>query len=833
MPKNRTYILTLLFLVACGGGGGGSSETTPTVSVAPTPPPAPSPSTFEELKADFEGYYEYRRHWGLKSVNSSSAHARGATGAGITIGITDSGLDVTHVEIDQTRISSNSDLEYSNYVPSTKQKRHGTMVTSIAAGTLDKTAQSPMHGVAFNSQVLFVAIQLSDPDPEYDPIDLGDTDSSGDVTNADNLAAEFAGIDNFFSSLFEFYNFYDADIVNNSYGFAGNIIDYTESQVRTAFPKTIAEMSQIDTPDEDKTIYVWAAGNAGSYADQGVNYFHPELLPGMAYFIEEIQGHSIAVVSVDEDGQISDFSSMCGVSRNYCIAAPGGSVNVAYPTSSDDYGIYPSDKTDPNYNSCVEDNSCYAAAGGTSFAAPFVTGGLAVMAEYFEGQLGNTELVNRLFTTANKSGVYNNPEIYGHGLMDLAAATSPVGQVSAMLGQNLYGPMTSAEFTSINLTNPSFGDSISRGLNNKSVIFFDELLAPFRRPLSGIISNYGNQIMSLHGYDEMDNYNTKTSITADSFFQVGLSSYSNHSYELITPNHLLNTKSSNNQYFAYFNNAKNTFMSHGINAGWALGIFQDEFLRSKINLRSKFNNPWMNFTAAGSAIGSIKTINSNFDIAYTISSGRNKFQSNEIFNDTNSSSVALIEIQSKLAIPSLQIGLLTENDSQMGLSGSGALNGQGNQLTSFVGVTDSMDILGGKFFGSLYLGQTADSKNKTGMISSVNDLRSSSFGLGYLKSSIFNKNDLLTFTIDQPIRVESGNLNLNVPVYRTKRKNVLFDSLNINLSPSGREINSKLEYSSSYKILNYDFALGYKSDPYHIKYMDDYWYVSLGFNFKM
>ena len=60
----------------------------------------------------------------------------------------------------------------------------------------------------------------------------------------------------------------------------------------------------------------------------------------MAYFIEEIQGHSIAVVSVDEEGQISDFSSRCGVSKDYCIAAPGGSVNVAYPTSSDDYDLY-------------------------------------------------------------------------------------------------------------------------------------------------------------------------------------------------------------------------------------------------------------------------------------------------------------------------------------------------------------------------------------------------------------------------------------------------------------------------------------------------------------
>ena len=833
MPKNRTYILTLLFLVACGGGGGGGSETTPTVSVAPTPPPAPTPSTFEELKADFEGYYEYRRHWGLGSVNSSSAHARGATGAGITIGITDSGLDVTHIEIDQTRISSNSDLEYTNYVPNTRQKRHGTMVTSIAAGTLDKTAQSPMHGVAFDSQVLFVAIQLAEPDPEYDPIDLGDTDSSGEVTNAENLAAEFSGIDNFFSSLFEFYNFYDVDIVNNSYGFSGNIIDYSESQVRTAFPKTIAEMSQIGTPDEDKTIYVWAAGNAGSYADQGVNYFHPELLPGMAYFIEEIQGHSIAVVSVDEEGRISDFSSMCGVSKDYCIAAPGGGVNVAYPTSTDDYGIYTDDKTDPNYDSCVEDNSCYAVAGGTSFAAPFVTGGLAVMAEYFEGQLGNTELVNRLFTTADKSGVYNNPEIYGHGLMDLAAATAPVGQVSAILGQSLSGPMISAAFTSIHLTNPSFGDAISRGIKNETVIFFDELQAPFRRPLSGIISDYRNQIINLNGYDEMDNYYTKTSITEDSFFQVGSSYYFNHSNELISPHHLLNIKSANNQYFAYFNNTKNTFMSHGINAGWALGIFQDEFLRSKVDLRKKFNNPYLNFTAAGSAIGSIKNINSNFDLAFTISIGRNKFQSNEIFGDTNSSSLALIEVQPNIHIPSIQFGLLKENDSQMGLSGSGALNGKGNQLTSFVGITDSMNILGGKFFGSFYWGQTENSKNETGMISSINDVNSSSFGLGYLKSSIIQKNDMMTFTIDQPIRVESGIINLDVPIYRTKKKNILFNSLNIDLRPSGREINSKLEYSSSYKIIDYGVALGYKSDPYHINYMDDYWYVSLRFDFKM
>jgi subtilase-type serine protease len=60
----------------------------------------------------------------------------------------------------------------------------------------------------------------------------------------------------------------------------------------------------------------------------------------MAHYIPEIQGHSIAVVSVDETGQISDFSNRCGVAQDYCIAAPGGRMLVAYPTSTSDTGIY-------------------------------------------------------------------------------------------------------------------------------------------------------------------------------------------------------------------------------------------------------------------------------------------------------------------------------------------------------------------------------------------------------------------------------------------------------------------------------------------------------------
>ena len=76
--------------------------------------------------------------------------------------------------------------------------RHGTYVTSIAAGELSENTDTPMHGVAFDSTVFFIAIELAEPDENYDPVDLGD--SSG------NNSPDFSGIDSFFSQLFSIHN---------------------------------------------------------------------------------------------------------------------------------------------------------------------------------------------------------------------------------------------------------------------------------------------------------------------------------------------------------------------------------------------------------------------------------------------------------------------------------------------------------------------------------------------------------------------------------------------------------------------------------------------------
>jgi hypothetical protein len=402
-----------------------------------------------------------------------------------------------------------------------------------------------------------------------------------------------------------------------------------------------------------------------------------------------------------------------------------------------------------------------------------------------------------------------------------------------MMSLNLSGPMAPAIFSNLQLTSPSFGDAISNCMAKHSVIFFDELDAPFRRPLSSLASDYSNQIINMDAYDSMQTPISRVLTSNETELEIGGFKTQNLAKEPIAPYHLLNARADKNQFFSYYNYSNDSFLSHGLNGSWAMGVFRDSTLRSKKSLRSQFSNPWLNFSATGTTFGSTYKGMMEFDITFALSAGKNKFKTNEIFGERNSSAVAFFEIQPKSNIPSLQLGLMKENNASLGLSGSGAFDGGNNQLTSFMGLSHAMAFAGGKLFGSFYWGKSSGMSNDLGMIQSLTNLYSSSFGLGFLKSSIFYKADTFLITIDQPIRIESGGLQLNVPIYRTKEKNVLFNSFNFDLDPSGREIHTKAEYLTSYKNIGFGLTLGYKSDPYHIKFMDDYWYTSLGFNIKI
>lgn len=113
----------------------------------------------------------------------------------------------------------------------------------------------------------------------------------------------------------------------------------------------------------------------------------PEILAGLPARIPELRGHAVAVVAVgrdsDADGypDIASFSNRCGIAADWCIAAPGVDVEIAI------FGRV----------NGVAGQRAISSGNGTSFAAPMVSGGLAVMKQLFRGQLGSEELVGRLY----------------------------------------------------------------------------------------------------------------------------------------------------------------------------------------------------------------------------------------------------------------------------------------------------------------------------------------------------------------------------------------------------------------------------------------------------
>ena len=136
----------------------------------------------------------------------------------------------------------------------------------------------------------------------------------------------------------------------------------------------------------------------------------------------------IVAVALDSNGAIADYSNQCGVASTFCIAAPG---RHYVPSGTNGY----------------------VTVQGTSLAAPTVAGSLAILKQAFPS-LGNDELVTRLFATANKTGIYEVASIYGQGLVDLDAATQPVGQGQIPIGNSVTGKSVPMNLSTIQLLFP-------------------------------------------------------------------------------------------------------------------------------------------------------------------------------------------------------------------------------------------------------------------------------------------------------------------------------------------------------------------------------------------
>ncbi len=165
----------------------------------------------------------------------------------------------------------------------------------------------------------------------------------------------------------------------------------------------------INTAIENDSIFVWAAGN-DSQKESGA-------LSAMPLAFPELNGHFVNVVAFDQNAKkLAWYSNQCGVTQNYCIAAPG---------------------------SLLQTDAKETTVSGTSFAAPIVSGAIAVIKEAFP-YMTATQITELLFTTARDLGDPGVDAVYGWGLLDMETATKPVGTPKIVLSNETIQPLTDA-----------------------------------------------------------------------------------------------------------------------------------------------------------------------------------------------------------------------------------------------------------------------------------------------------------------------------------------------------------------------------------------------------
>lgn len=503
--QKLTYPIVLTLILAlsggCGGGGGGTrpapapdtpnppaDTSDPPANPAPDPPADPTPDTSDmQVETLAEGYRNdpnFGSQWGLRTINADRAYAHveiagdaapgsgitiAAPGSGVTIGFIDTGIDEDHPLFEGKTIT---EVILPNAADETGITRfsHGTAVASVAAAALRPLLRPrTAPGVAWGADIAMFAIPLGSGGGNYNPIS-GGTLRSGAPSTADIFSRALGWRDGERA----------VDFLNLSFGVNGIIDAYSEQQLRTNLSGLITTLAQAGATD--KTILIWAAGNAHgdpcmappgtSWCVNGrVNASSVEVYPGLAARIDELRGHTLAVVAVKEGGEIADFSNRCGIAADYCLAAPGEEILAAY------FGPSP---PDPN---CTANCSSRVVRGtisrsGTSFAAPMVSGALAVMKQLFRNQLSNTQLAARLLQTADKSGAYADQAIYGQGLLDLGAATAPVGSTTVTLGNRVEQAGADLRTTRIQL-GTAFGDALQQSFAGSQIVAFDTLGAPF------------------------------------------------------------------------------------------------------------------------------------------------------------------------------------------------------------------------------------------------------------------------------------------------------------------------------------------------------------------
>ena len=583
--------------------------------------------------------------------------------------------------------------------------------------------------------------------------------------------------------------------------------------------RTIINKNTVNSRNKiDGIIVVRAAGNEGLSnpdLESGIKRLNAETYTdnnGNTHYYRDLQMLVVAAadVNVDDNGQlvsykISNYSNRCGATSGYCITAPGG--NFVGETMT--YGMFGPGQ--PGALTSQYDLSYYA-AGGTSQAAPVVSGALA----FLEGAypyMSAEEIIELVMTTANKDkaeGGYD-AAIYGAGLLDLGnavisyVAPSGVQTASTYSGNNVYSERVSLDGATLNLPS-NMRYALSKALP-ETITVFDRYDRPFAFSTANYVKTTHGGYKSLRNDVENIAMASKTVTERDGNFSFSFSQGSLTDSGIGSGLMDVTYTQGKNAYGFYF--SENTSYKTADTRPIAL------------------KNPFMSFT---NAYGVHNTYNfsRNTNLRIEAVSGRNGlYDADYDYKDPTFKKQAyalnaeLNVHKSKSFALGFSTGLLYEQDALLGTNGDGAFALEGGN-TYTTGVTASWFVTPKwTLSGSYYRGYTQGQKFGSDLLRTSN-LTSSSFAF-----DVNYRQDKITdygLKLISPLRVEKGSLFVDFPSGRDNYSDEVYrQAYRAGLKPERREFRLMGYYN---KDLSENISLrteaGVRFNPEHQSGRNDY-----------
>ena len=757
----------MLLTAACGGGGGVNSTPTPTPAPAPAPTPVPTPTptptpvptptpTPTPTPSAFDTS-EYRATPGAVSMNALTAYNHGGTGAGIKVGVVDTGLDIASDQfigrVDPASANVAGGTTYDD------EDGHGTAVAFTIAGVRNGAGT---HGVAFDATIIAAR---------------ADTPGSCATTTGANPGCSFDDVD--IARGIDLAANNGARVINLSLG---------------GDPPSAALIAAVNRATAKGIIIVIAAGNDGADPTKGTS---PD--PFGAGVANSSAARNLIIIagSVGANDNrtpnadfISSFSNRAGTGPEAQVYLAAVGEHVRAP--------------------CDDTSVCFWS--GTSFATPQIAGAAALLAQAFPNLTG-AQIVQILLTSARDAGATGTDPVYGRGVLDLTNAFSPLGTTSVPTGGTvsltangaLSAPMGDARTGPLGVVildgySRAFAIDLARTINRTGP----------QRTLAGVLTGKQKNYSFDRGGTSIAMTVAPVRGGGASVTAMNLTRTDADQARAVAGSIVQRLSGTTKVAIGFAENGQGLTARLTGQGGPNFLVARDpsgnlgfdSIARNSVAVREQLG-PW-------GLTGAIETGDA------LIRGDRTGLPGTSWRYDRSGYDRASLTLDRRFGALGLWVGgsRLSERETLLGARFDGAI-GSPRGTSWFLDASARYDAGNGWSLGGSYRRGWTLADIRSGLTGS-GTIRTSAFSADVSKTGLFRKDDSFALRIAQPLRVSSGGLDLNLPTdwtYENGGAVAQWSVQRLNLAPTGREMDVELAYSLVFGPGSLQTNLFYRRNP--------------------